>query len=396
MAALIARYLGSSNFGLLNYALSLVAFFLAGVGLGFDTIVIRELNTRPDQHRRIMGSALVLRLVAGLAATAVAPLVVLLLQPGDRTALMLTAITALTLPLQAIDTLELPFHAVLKSRTAVASRSLGVFGTLVARVALLAARAKLAWFAAALLLEKPLGAVILLRRLHAAGDRIRDWRYDRQLARQLLRDGWPLMISGLCIIVYMRSDQILITGMLGPGANGMYSAAVRLVEQIFVIPGIFSRSLAPKAVQLDDAEFLPYVRRLATRMVWAGIGLTVAMEFASGPLIELLYGDEYKDAAPVLRMLSLNVVFMSYTAARSMIVLRYNLFKFDTLFISVSAVANVTLNYLLIPRYGIEGAVAGSIVAQAGMLVALPLLHPRTRILGTTFFGALLGVGARQ
>ena len=120
------------------------------------------------------------------------------------------------------------------------------------------------------------------------------------------------------------------------------------------------------------------------------------MEFASGPLIELLYGDEYKDAAPVLRMLSLNVVFMSYTAARSMIVLRYNLFKFDTLFISVSAVANVTLNYLLIPRYGIEGAVAGSIVAQAGMLVALPLLHPRTRILGTTFFGALLGVGARQ
>jgi PST family polysaccharide transporter len=396
VAALIARYVGARDFGLFNYALSLVAFLSAAVGLGLDTIVIRELNSRPGERRWILGSALVLRLVAGLAATALAPLLVLLLQPGDRTALLLTTIIAFTLPLQAIDTLELPFHAELKSRIAVASRSVGVFGTLAARAVLLAARAKLEWFAAAALVEKPLGAVILVRRLHAAGQHVRNWRYDRQFARRLLRDGWPLVVSGLCIIVYMRSDQILITRMLGPSANGVYSAAVRLVEQMFVIPGIFARSLAPKAVQLGDAEFLPYVRRVAARMVWAGIGLTVAMEFASGPLIELLYGDLYKDAAPVLRLLSLNIVFLSYSAARSMIVVRHNLFKFDTLFISVSALANLTLNYILIPRYGIEGAVAGSIVAQAGMLVALPLLHSRTRLLGTTFFGALLGVGMRR
>ena len=143
-------------------------------------------------------------------------------------------------------------------------------------------------------------------------------------------------------------------------------------------------------MQLDEAAFMPYVRQVAVRMVWGGIVLAVLLVIGSDPLVRLLYGAQYAPAIPVLRLLSLNIVFLAYGAARSMIVLRFDLFKYDTLFISISAAANVGLNYLLIPRYGIEGAVVGSIVAQAGMLVLMPLLHPRTRVLGTTFFAALV------
>jgi len=386
VAALIARYLGPDQFGLINYALSIIAFLSGGVVLGLDTIVIRELTVTPTGRRRILGSALILRIVAGVVAMVAAPLIVMLLQPGASLAILLTAIMGLTLPLQAIDTLELPFHSALKSRTAVAGRSLGVVGTLVFRVALLVGGADLVWFAAAFLVEKPLGAIVLLRRLRAAGERVRDWRFDGGVARALLQQGWPLMVSGLVVMIYMRSDQILITGMLGAAANGLYSAAVRLVEQVFVIPVIFSRSLAPKAMQLDDAAFMPYVRRVAARMVWGGGALALILAVASDPLIRLLYGADYTPAVPVLRLLSLNIVFLAYTAARSMIVLRFNLFKFDTIYIAISAIGNVALNYLLIPRYGIEGAVVGSLFAQAGMIVLLPLLHPRTRMLGTTFF----------
>ena len=391
VAALIARYLGPDQFGLINYALSIIAFLSGGVGLGLDTIVIRELATTPAGRNHILGSTVILRVVAGLVAMVAAPLIVMLLQPEARLAILLTAIMGLTLPLQAIDTLELPFHSILKSRTAVAGRSLGVVGTLVFRTALLIGRADLVWFAAAFLAEKPLGAIVLLRRLRAAGERVRDWRFDRGVARMLLQQGWPLMISGLIVMVYMRSDQVLITGMLGAAANGLYSAAVRLVEQVFVIPVIFSRSLAPKAIQLDDAAFMPYVRRVAARMVWGGIALALILAVASDPLVRLLYGAAYAPAVPVLRLLSLNIVFLAYTAARSMIVLRLNLFRFDTVYIGISAAANVGLNYLLIPRYGIEGAVVGSLFAQAGMIVLLPLLHPRTRILGTTFFKSFVG-----
>jgi len=143
-------------------------------------------------------------------------------------------------------------------------------------------------------------------------------------------------------------------------------------------------------MQLADADFLPYVRRVAARMVWGGIALALVLIIASDPLVRLLYGPAYAAAVPVLRLLSLNIVFLAYTAARSMIVVRQSLFRFDTVYIGISAAANVALNYLLIPRYGIEGAVVGSIFAQAGMLVLLPLLHPRTRILGTTFFACLV------
>ena len=47
---LCARYLGPSNYGLINYAASIVAFVLPIMRLGFDSTLVRELIENPENE----------------------------------------------------------------------------------------------------------------------------------------------------------------------------------------------------------------------------------------------------------------------------------------------------------------------------------------------------------
>lgn len=381
---LVARYFGPEKFGIFNYVLAVVSLFLACANLGLDNIVIRELTMTPADSPVTLGTTFVLRLLVGTGLAIIVPVVVAILVPGDGTALALAVIMALMLPLQACDTFELPFHAKLQSRVAVVGRNYGAIGSLLARAVLIGLNANILLFAVAILIDRPIACFYMVKNRNAVA--WRKWTASRVRARQLLSESWPLILSGIAIIVYMRADQIMITGMLGAAANGIYTVAIRIIEQLFVIPGIMGRSLTPKGMQLGDAEFLPFTEKVAKGMVWAGLAAALLLWLVADWLVARLFGASYAGAGTVLGLLGINLIFQSFSAARSMIVLRRKLFRYDTIFIVLAALLNVVLNYALIPTFGVEGAVIASIIAQGSSMVLFPLLMPETRVLGVTFF----------
>ena len=60
-----------------------------------------------------------------------------------------------------------------------------------------------------------------------------------------MKDSWPLLLSGLVVMVYMRIDQIMIKNMINDEAVGYYSSAVRLCEAWYFIPVTLCNSLFP-------------------------------------------------------------------------------------------------------------------------------------------------------
>ncbi len=383
---LVARYFGPEKFGIFNYVLAVISLLSACGNLGLDNIVIRELAVTPADSNRTLGTSLGLRLLAGLALAIATPVITAALMPGDGTALALAVIMSLMLPLQALDTFELPFHATLRSRVPVVGRNYGAIGSLLLRAVLIGLNANILWFAVAMLIDRPIACLYILKRRNDVAGAWRAWTASKARARQLLAESWPLIISGIAIIVFMRADQIMITGMLGAAANGVYTVAIRIVEQLFVVPGIIGRSLTPKGMQLDEEHFLPFVEKVAKGMVWSGLAAALLLWLTAEWLVLHLFGASYAGAGSVLGLLGINLVFQGFTAARSMIVLRRKLFRYDTIFIVLAALLNVALNYALIPVYGVEGAVVASIVAQGSSMVLFPLLLRETRVLGTTFF----------
>src|SRR3990172_3442746 len=55
-------------------------------------------------------------------------------------------------------------------------------------------------------------------------------------ARQFAHDGWPLLVVGISIMVYMRIDQLMLTAMAGERENGIYATAVMLLELWYFLP----------------------------------------------------------------------------------------------------------------------------------------------------------------
>ena len=67
---LTARYLGPSNYGLITYAASLVAFVVPLMQLGLTNILVQELVNRPEEEGKVIGTSTILSLVSSLACIA--------------------------------------------------------------------------------------------------------------------------------------------------------------------------------------------------------------------------------------------------------------------------------------------------------------------------------------
>ena len=69
----------------------------------------------------------------------------------------------------------------------------------------------------------------------------------------LLVESWPLLLSGISIMVYMKIDQIMLGQILGDESVGIYSAALRISEIWYFIPMISSLPM------MDCCIWYPYL-----------------------------------------------------------------------------------------------------------------------------------------
>ena len=83
---------------------------------------------------------------------------------------------------------------------------------------------------------------------------MRAWKFEKNVAIRLLKDSWPLILSGIVISIYMKIDQVMIKEMLDSEAVGQYAAAVKLSEAWYFIPMVIASSLFPAIINAKKTE----------------------------------------------------------------------------------------------------------------------------------------------
>ena len=210
----VVRYLGPVAFGQLSYALAFVSLFSPLVGLGLDTILVRELVREPTRSSEILGSAFGLRLAGSLLA-AIAAVVTIILVRHDAIMPTLVLIAVAALPFQSLGVIEQWFQSQLTVKYAVMARNAALVVASLARVALIMAAFAVAAFAVVGSAEVALGATALVLAYVWTGRDLSHWRFSWARARSLLRDSWPLIFSNAMIMLYMRIDQLMLGQMSG-------------------------------------------------------------------------------------------------------------------------------------------------------------------------------------
>jgi O-antigen/teichoic acid export membrane protein len=190
----------------------------------------------------------------------------------------------------------------------------------------------------------------------------------KDIAISLLKDSWPLILSGVVISVYMKIDQVMIKEMMNNEAVGQYSAALRLSEVWYFIPMVIANSLFPAIINAkNQSEKLYYDRlqKLYDFMTWMAIFIALPMTFLSDWLINLLFGEEYHQAGNVLMIHIWASVFVFLGVASSKWFISENLQKYSFYRTLTGAIINILLNYIMIPLYGILGAAMATLISQS-------------------------------
>jgi O-antigen/teichoic acid export membrane protein len=207
-------------------------------------------------------------------------------------------------------------------------------------------------------------------------------QFQFRLAKEMLKDSWPLILSGFAVMIYMRIDQIMIKQMLGKADVGLYSAAVKLAEAWYFVPMIISSSLFPAILNARKRSKELYHKRLQDLydlMVCLGLVVAIPMTCYSARLVTLLYGEAFRGAARVLVIYSWAGIFVSLGVASGKWLLSENLQAISAKNTVIGALINVVLNYVLIPRWGIVGAAIATVVSYSFAAYVLFLFHENTR-----------------
>jgi O-antigen/teichoic acid export membrane protein len=378
----IARYLGPDRYGLLNYAIAFVSLFSAVASMGLQDIVVRDIVRNPTSSPETMGTSFLLRLVGGLIAFMLILASISFLQPKDALTVGVVAIIGFTLIFQASDVIKYWFESQVQSKYNVWVQNGALLIFAAVKVMLILLEAELLAFVWAMFAEALIVAIGLFAIYLWKGGKLSAWSPGYTRAKSLLRDSWPLILSAIAITVYMRIDQIMIGQMLGNKAVGIYTAAVRISELWYFIPVAIVASVFPsilEAKKKNEAIYIQRLQRLFDLMVLLSLAVALPMTFLSDWIVLLLFGPDYIGAGAVLAIHVWAALFVFLGVANSRWFIAENRQILSLQRTLLGALANVGLNLLMIPKFGIIGAAYATVLSYAIAVLFTDVLQKETR-----------------
>jgi O-antigen/teichoic acid export membrane protein len=361
----VARYLGPEKFGLFSYAQSFVGLFTAFATLGLDGIVIRELVKDESKRDELLGTAFWLKVLGAFITLGFLTIAIAFTTNDHFTNIIIFIIASATI-FQSFNVIDMYFQSKVMSRYVVFANIASLLITSAIKIVLILNKAPLIDFVWVVLFDSfvlAMGYMYVYLHNHLS---VKSWIFKLGVAKQLLRDSWPLILSGMVIAIYMRIDQVMIKEMMNSAAVGQYAAAVRLSEAWYFIPTVIASSLFPAIINAKKvSEELYYARlqKLYDLMVWMAIAIALPMTFLSDWVVHLLYGGQYNQAGGVLMIHIWAGVFVSLGVAGAYYTIEnYTRILFLKTFIG--ALLNIVLNYILIPKFGILYVAVATLISQ--------------------------------
>ena len=363
----VARYLGPERFGLFSFAQSFVGLFTVIATLGLDGIVVRELVKDESPKNRLLGTAFYLQLMGAFFVLLLLGIAISFTSNDTYTNALIFIIASATI-FQSFNVVDMYFQSKVMSKYIVYSNIISLLISTSIKVILILTEAPLIAFAFVILFDSFVLAVgYIYFFLKKSTFKIWELSFDKSTAIGLLKDSWPLILSGIVISIYMKIDQVMIKEMLGSEAVGQYAAAVRLSEAWYFIPMVIASSLFPAIVnakKISEKLYYERLQKLYDLMVWMAIAIALPMTFLSDYVVNLLYGNQYNEAGSVLMIHIWAGVFVFLGVAFSKYLTIENLTKKMFYRTFIGSILNITLNYFLIKIYGITGAAIATLLSQ--------------------------------
>ena len=362
----VARYLGPHQFGILAYALTFIAIFQSISNVGIDNLVVRDVAAKPSKSHIYLGTAIGLRVAGATLSYLLMLAAAATFHQNDKQILLTISVAGLLLFFQVSDVVDLWFQSQLQSRRTVVAKGISYFLTAIIKITLILSGAGLTAFAFATAAEAALG-LITMSIAYSLFKTAAHWRWSNAVAIDLLRQAWPLLLSGLCILLYMRIGVIFLRESAGNDAVGIYTVGASLSELWYFIPMALASSLAPyisrKRMEGSDAYQAFFFKAFAA--MWAlSLSVSIFNTFTATHWIHVLYGEQYKGAAEIFAIHTFTFIPVCLGVMQSVWLINEQKTKLALYQALAGAAFAVSLNFILTPSVGAVGAAISTLIAQ--------------------------------
>ena len=362
---LSARYLGPSNYGLINYAASVTAFFMPLMRLGMDATLVQEYGNRPDQEGRVLGTALVMNLLSAFACVICMTGFVAVANRGEITTILVCCLYSTALIFHAVEMVQYWFQAKLLSKHSSLAMLCAHVVVSAYKIWLLATNKSVYWFALSHSVEYFAISVLLVVAFRRNSNQ--KMTFSWAMARELFGKSKHYIIALLMIVVYGKTGNILLTLIHNETENGYFATAVTCTcIAVFVFDAIVdtARPVILESKKNAREDFEKNVSRVYALTTWLSIAQSVFFTLFAGIVVKILYGDAYLPAVGVLRILTWQGAFSYMGAVRNIWILAEEKHHLMFALNLIGAVVNVACNLVLIPYFGAYGAAVASLITQ--------------------------------
>lgn len=362
---LTARYLGPSNYGLINYAASVVAFVIPIMQLGLNAILVQEIVDNPDREGETLGTSLVMSQISAFACVIGVFLFSVVANAGETETIIVCCLYSLILIFHGLEMTQYWFQAKLLSKYVSLTMLASYVVVSVYKVYLLATAKSIYWFAISNAIDYAIIALVLLVIYKKLGNQKLSFSFST--ARRLFGKGKYYIVSSMMVTVFAQTARVMLKFMINNEAVGYYSVAVACAGMTsFVFSAILdsARPVIFESKKSSQQLFEKNMTRLYSVVIYFALAQSVLIAVFSEVIVKILYGSQYMDSAMALRIIVWYTTFSYLGAVRNIWILAEGKHKILWVLNLSGALLNVVLNFIFIPIWGINGAAITALLTQ--------------------------------
>ena len=365
IGAFTARFLGPSNYGLISYAASVVAFFVPIMQLGLNSTLVQEFISKPEKEGQILGTSLVLNIISSIACIIGITTFSLVASPSNKELIIVCFLYSLTLFFQASEMTQYWFQAKLLSKYPSVVALIAYVTVALYKVYILIVGKNIYWFSITHVIEAMIiaGALLIIYLKCGCQKLSVSW----SLGKEMLSRSKYYISSAMMVVVFQQTDRIMLKWMIDESETGYYSAALTCIGITGFIFSAIIDSARPSILESkkqSERSFKEKMILLYTIVTLIAVAQSIGMTIFAKLMVKIIYGKEFLPAATILQIAVWYITFGYYGSVRNIWILAEGKQKYLWRLNLSGAVVNVFLNMILIPLWAGKGAALASLITQ--------------------------------
>jgi O-antigen/teichoic acid export membrane protein len=209
-----------------------------------------------------------------------------------------------------------------------------------------------------------------------------------KISWKVIKKSFPYALLIFLMAAYSRIDSIMLERLLpgGSGEAGIYAQSFRILDSVVMMAILFAGLLLPMFSKMisQKSDLIPFTR-MAFNIIWViSVTFSIASVLYSREIFAILYKEGGAYSAQVFSILILTFMPISVINIMGTLITASGNLRYLNITALFSLLINISLNFILIPRYFALGAAVSSLITQ--FFVAISQVFIVRKQFNTVFF----------